>query len=356
MGNSLLWWALVFSSQLAGTRAQGIPAGLQESSSGGLNGKIIGLGNGYGGEAHGYSKVFDGLTDTWFDCFDTDGIDIKSDCWTGLELPAPSAIGAIRFFPRGNCPGCQTGGNPACVQLQKEHGKADQGACRMSGGKFQGAMASTGPWHDLATISTTSPVAEASWSSLSSTDSTPYTHVRYMSAPSGYCNVAEVEFYAPSVWGWTLVGGTLLVSAVYLFGGVVYGRKVGSTTAGLAAHPHYVRFVAAYGLVMDGVAFARGRGRSASRGGYRAVDDNAPSRADGGSSGGGSSAQKSAKKTKKMDKRSTKAPRGPVDAPRAIASPSAASTRASGQDPQPAAATARASKAGDGGRWVHVPN
>ena len=131
MGNSLLWWALVFSSQLAGTRAQGIPAGLQESSSGGLNGKIIGLGNGYGGEAHGYSKVFDGLTDTWFDCFDTDGIDIKSDCWTGLELPAPSAIGAIRFFPRGNCPGCQTGGNPACVQLQKEHGKADQGACRM---------------------------------------------------------------------------------------------------------------------------------------------------------------------------------------------------------------------------------
>ena len=76
-----------------------------ESTSSGLNGKIIGLGNGYGGESHGYGKVFDGETDTWFDCFGTDGIDIKSDCWAGLELPEPTTIGTIRFFPRGKCPG-----------------------------------------------------------------------------------------------------------------------------------------------------------------------------------------------------------------------------------------------------------
>ena len=118
--------------------------------------------------------------------------DIKSDCWVGLELSSPSAIGTIRFFPRGSCPGCQTGGNPACLSIQKEKGKCDEGGCRMSGGKFQGATSAAGPWSDLATIPTTVPVSEDSWSSLSSEDGSEFTHVRYMSAPLGYCNVAEV--------------------------------------------------------------------------------------------------------------------------------------------------------------------
>eukprot|EP01043_Picozoa_sp_COSAG02_P076257 COSAG02_NODE_16108_length_1112_cov_1.992103_1_plen_189_part_10 len=173
---SLAWvrlWLVARAALLlqAATTASGQTA---ESTSAGLNGKVIGLGNGYGGESHGYGKVFDGETDTWFDCFDTDGIDIKSDCWAGLELPVPTVIATVRFFPRGKCPGCQTGGNPACLEVQKDKGSADEGACRMSGGKFQGALALTGPWHDLAIVPTTSPVAEVSWSSLSSTDDTPY--------------------------------------------------------------------------------------------------------------------------------------------------------------------------------------
>lgn len=353
----LEWRALVLWTLLAVTRQQGIVAQQELSSSAGLNGKIIGLGNGYGGESHGRTKVFDGKTDTWFDCFGTDGIDIKSDCWVGLELPAPTSVDSIRFFPRGKCPGCQTGGNPACLEIQKEKGKCDEGACRMSGGKFQGALASTGPWHDLASVSTTSSVVEASWTSLSSTDSTPYTYVRYMSAPLGYCNVAEVEFYAPSVWGWTFVSGSLVVSAVYLFGGVAYGRKVRrAPVAGLAAHPHYAQFLAVQGLVMDGVTFARGRGRgTASRGAYRAVDDTGPSRADASNRSGTTSTEKPPKKTKQKEKKHRKQPHdatggGSSANDKLISAPALASAR------EPAVAVTRASAAGDGGRWVHVPN
>ena len=72
--------------------------GAVPSSSDGLNGEIIGLGTGYGGESHGFSKVFDGQTDTWFDCFGPDGTDIKSACWAGLELAVPTAIENVRFL------------------------------------------------------------------------------------------------------------------------------------------------------------------------------------------------------------------------------------------------------------------
>jgi hypothetical protein len=138
-----------------------------------------------GGESHGFAKVFDGDVTTYFDCFG--GVDdIKSDCWVGLELTKPSAVSTIRYYPRGSCAGCQTGGNPACGT------SADKGGCRMSGGKFQGAEAAAGPWIDLATISTTAAVAEGRWTSISSQNSHTYSHVRYMSAPLGFCNVAEV--------------------------------------------------------------------------------------------------------------------------------------------------------------------
>ena len=146
-----------------------------------------------GGESHGFAKVFDGDVTTYFDCFG--GVDdIKSDCWVGLELAKPSAVGTIRYYPRGSCPGCQTGGNPACGT------SADKGGCRMSGGKFQGAQAAAGPWTDLAMISTSVPVAEGRWTAVSSQSSHTFSHVRYMSAPLGYCNVAEVVSVLALCW------------------------------------------------------------------------------------------------------------------------------------------------------------
>ena len=122
-----------------------------DSQAGALNGEIFGLGNGYGGASHDHTKSFDGKTDTYFDCFDTPSIDIKSDCYTGLKLGQPTSIGEVRYFPRAKCPGCQTGGNAGCALPGADH---DKGGCRMVGGTFEGGQAETGPWTQLAKIGT----------------------------------------------------------------------------------------------------------------------------------------------------------------------------------------------------------
>lgn len=79
--------------------------------------------------------------------------------------------------PRGACPGCGYAGpdRPKNAACEGEHG--DKGACRMVGGKFEGAIeaapGSQQEWNTLATIQTR-PTEEA-WGSLQSSDSTPYT-------------------------------------------------------------------------------------------------------------------------------------------------------------------------------------
>ena len=276
--------------------------------------------------------------------------------------------------PRGKCPGCQTGGNPACLELQKTKGTADEGGCRMSGGIFQGAENVNGPWNNLATVPTTTPVAEESWTSLPSADSTPYSHVRYMSAPLGFCNVAEVEFYGASVWGWSLVGAALVGTVVYLVGGVAFGRKLrgkaDAAAGGLAAHPHYSRFVMVHGLVMDGVAFARGQGRRPGGGGGRgggggytrvvkeggARDGTGRDRGDSGKEGSKRSSKKEKKQRRKESRNAD--PSGATAAAPAAAAPAAAAAAAAVVAAPKLAAPAsgaRQSTAGDGGRWVHVP-
>jgi len=247
----------------------------------------------------------------------------------------------------------------------------------MSGGIFQGAENVNGPWNDLATVPTTTPVAEESWTSLPSADSTPYSHVRYMSAPLGFCNVAEVEFYGASVWGWSLVGAALVGTVVYLVGGVAFGRKLrgkaDAAAGGLAAHPHYSRFVMVHGLVMDGVAFARGQGRRPGGGGGRggggggytrvvkeggARDGTGRDRGDSGKEG----SKRSPKKEKKQRRKESRSadPSGATAAAPAAAAPAAAAAAAAAAvvaAPKLAAPAsgARQSTAGDGGRWVHVP-
>ena len=63
-------------------------------------------------------------------------------------------------------------------------------------------------------------------------------------------------------WGWPLLGAVLLGSMLYVGGGGVaatMARGPDLGRRGLAAHPHYTRWQAAYALVIDGVAFALGR-------------------------------------------------------------------------------------------------
>ena len=62
-------------------------------------------------------------------------------------------------------------------------------------------------------------------------------------------------------WGWPFLGAVMLVSMLYVGGGVAATMAGGPDRGrwGLAAHPHYNRWEAAYALVIDGVAFALGR-------------------------------------------------------------------------------------------------
>lgn len=84
--------------------------------------------------------------------------------------------------PRARCPGCGYAGpdrpqNPGCAGSEHK----DKGACRMVGGKFEGALEpapgakpdATGlVWNTLATIR--DRPSEEAWTSIASTDSTPY--------------------------------------------------------------------------------------------------------------------------------------------------------------------------------------
>ena len=326
--------------------------------------------------------------------------DIKSDCWVGLELSSPSAIGTIRFFPRGSCPGCQTGGNPACLSIQKEKGKCDEGGCRMSGGKFQGATSSAGPWSDLATIPTTVPVSEDSWTSLSVEDGSEFTHVRYMSAPLGYCNVAEVvrppstpnaaplcascvsrrlrgrlgqEFYPPQILGWLFTAFVLLGGGAYLGGGIAYGQRVGGGK-GVRAHPHFSRMVEVGALVMDGLAVVRGGKPRGGGSGY------APLAAAGGSGRptvGGKKQKKEKKERKEKKEKRPKERASAASAPAPAPSGGGGGSMSAAPDQPAAAAPAAGTAAGDGalpslplsvllgcaergvaagGRWGHVPS
>lgn len=176
--------------------------------------------------------------------------------------------------------------------------------------------------------------------------------IRYHSGPGGFCNVAELEFYAESRWGWVLACGIIVAGTIYAVGGVAYGERItgggGSGTSKLAAHPHYTRWIEIAGLCSDGVAFARGGGR---RPGYHAVpsidgkhDSIAPRQRSPRKAG-----QKKEKKTQK--EKSEKTSKSKFDVGETV--PTASSVRAS--SPAPATRTP-GTKAGDGGRWVHVPS
>lgn len=114
-------------------------------SSARLSGKVFGLGAAGAGGKNGMDLAFDGKTDTYFDCVGPPD-DFPDACYVGIELGAPSAVGSIRFFPRGVCPGCEYGGpgyTKVCPGSTPDELK-DKGACRMLGpeghrGMFQGA-------------------------------------------------------------------------------------------------------------------------------------------------------------------------------------------------------------------------
>lgn len=151
------------------------PADAKQNQGAGLRGDIFGAGT--PGSGNGMTNAWDGKTDTWFDCLGPPD-DFWDSCYTGIKLPTPTSIGQLRFYPRKTCPGCEYAGpdkpkNEFCEGPEHKDG----GACRMVGGKFQGAIdpaAGAQPvWVDLATI--LDRPAEDAWGSLSASDSTAFT-------------------------------------------------------------------------------------------------------------------------------------------------------------------------------------
>ena len=148
-------------------------------------------------------------------------------------------------------------------------------------------------------------------------------------------------------WGSPFLVLLLGTTAAYVGGGVAWGSKAGAGGRGLAAHPHYRHWEAVHGLVMDGVAFARG-------GGGRRRQHATSTRENGG--GGRGQPHDRPRKKEKKDRR-----------PRAEKEKRAKPAKADGEPgglgetlaPEPLeaapASAAQTTTAGDGGRWVHVP-
>jgi hypothetical protein len=79
-----------------------------------------------------------------------------------------------------------------------------------------------------------------------------------------YPRNSSVQLYicGPMLWGWPLIGLATFASAVYVGGGVAWGRRtrgVGGGGGPLSSHPHYESWRELGSLCTDGMHYARGR-------------------------------------------------------------------------------------------------
>jgi fibronectin type 3 domain-containing protein len=154
----------------AGTGAQSAEASATTQSAGTgtkRTGTVIGTTGTYGGSSSDRTKVYDGNLTTYMDS------DTPSSGWAGLDLGSAQSVNQIRFAPRAGF------------------------ASRMVGGKFQGSNTAdfSSGVVDLYTVSATP--TEGSLTTVNVTSVT-YRYYRYLSAPNGWANVAEVEFWDAS--------------------------------------------------------------------------------------------------------------------------------------------------------------
>ena len=74
----------------------------------------------------------------------------------------------------------------------------------------------------------------------------------------GCTDVAELWCDPGSAWGLAVLGLLVVGGGSYVGGGIALGRRVGGSSAGLQAHPHWHRWLELRGLVHDGVRFVQG--------------------------------------------------------------------------------------------------
>ncbi len=113
-----------------------------------------------------YDQATDGNTETFFDSLSA------STGFTGIDVGSEKRIKTIRYFPR------------------------DKYENRMVGGKFQGALLSTGPWSNLYLVK--SRPVPGNWVSVPSLDTDrSFRYLRYFGPAGAHANIAEFEFYEP---------------------------------------------------------------------------------------------------------------------------------------------------------------
>ena len=166
----------------------------------------------------------------------------------------------------------------------------------------------------------------------------------------GYKAVVRTE----SAWGTAFLAVVVGSAALYFGAGYVYNSQTGGTT-GVRALPHARYWAELYGLVSDGVAYARNGGRRSTRSGYRPVERVRAKSTD-------SSTEKSSKKPKKSPSkenlgsgRSKKKRSSKEHGADQATAPVAPVAGDAASPPVASVGTVGTASAG-GGRWVHVPN
>lgn len=155
--------------------------------------------------------------------------------------------------------------------------------------------------------------------------------------------VGEIQFHQPSNWGWIVIALLVFGGGGYFGGGYLYNKN-----RGRAAIPHERFWNDVLGLVLDGLNYARGKGRSGmsyqGSSSRRAIGDD--------SKRGKEKKQKKeakAKQGKQGRKTSTKSGRQRASDELLAAAPDSISS-ADGDQKE-----AKSTASGGGGRWVHIP-
>ena len=165
-----------------------------------------------------------------------------------------------------------------------------------------------------------------------------------------------VIYCEESTWGWTVVSLVVVCGGLYVAGGVGLATRRSGERPSLAAHPHHDRWLELGALVTDGVQMAQARLQG--RQGYAPLARAGAAQATKGGRGAGGAGKREKKERKGKKKRRDKDEDERTEAemgaePRRVEQPEPA---AGSEQPQSAAQPAAAgTAAGDGGRWVRLP-
>jgi fibronectin type 3 domain-containing protein len=162
--NGTTYYYVVTAVNPAGESANSAPASATPVAK--LAGTVIGSSGSWGGDGSTMDKVFDGDLGTYYDAVNGSGD------WAGMDIGSVRVVSEIKYCPRS--------GN----------------AGRMVGGQFQGANVPDFSSGVVTLFTITTTPTEGVLTVRTVSNSTAFRYLRYIGPANGFCNVAEVEFWA----------------------------------------------------------------------------------------------------------------------------------------------------------------